>query len=163
MDTSKRISLIDSQLLVDYILKKYGPMSHLKLQKLLYYCEAYHLAYFDDSLINDEFEAWIHGPVSRKIYNELKDKSILYTDLSFNNSYNTEKALKEKLTIDQFQLINDVLEELSSWTGFELENATHSELPWIEARNGYSPADRCENIISKTTMKTFYQNELNAN
>lgn len=38
---------IDSIILSDYILKHYGPMSHLKLQRLLFYCDAYHLAYFD--------------------------------------------------------------------------------------------------------------------
>lgn len=43
----KNMGTIDSIILSDYILKHYGPMSHLKLQKLLFYCDAYHLAYFD--------------------------------------------------------------------------------------------------------------------
>lgn len=42
---------IDSIDLANYILYKYGSMSHLKLQKLLFYCDAYHLAYFDEELI----------------------------------------------------------------------------------------------------------------
>ena len=55
--TTKKISKIDSELLTEYILSKYGKMSHLKLQKLLYYVQAFHLAYFDSPLIDDDFEA----------------------------------------------------------------------------------------------------------
>lgn len=43
----KSMETIDSIILSDYILKHYGPMSHLKLQRLLFYCDAYHLACFD--------------------------------------------------------------------------------------------------------------------
>lgn len=57
----KEISSIDSNKLVDYILVRGGAMSHLKIQKILFYIEAYHLAYFDSSIIEDEFQAWVHG------------------------------------------------------------------------------------------------------
>ena len=77
MKTVKSISSIDSGLLADYVLSTHGPMSHLKLQKLLYLIEGYHLAYFTESLIDDEFQAWTHGPVSRKVYDSLKDKSAM--------------------------------------------------------------------------------------
>lgn len=68
----KSLQKIDSVVFSDYILKHYGPMSHLKLQKLIFYCDAYCLAYFDKELVTDQFEAWVHGPVSRKVYNSLK-------------------------------------------------------------------------------------------
>lgn len=37
-----QLQKIDVLVLSDYIIKHYGPMSHLKLQKLLFYCDAYH-------------------------------------------------------------------------------------------------------------------------
>jgi uncharacterized phage-associated protein len=77
---------IDSIILSDYILKHYGPMSHLKLQRLLFYCDVYHLAYFDKELIEDSFEAWVHGPISRKVYGSLKDKYMLYEELTYSNN-----------------------------------------------------------------------------
>jgi uncharacterized phage-associated protein len=55
MESLKKLGKVNAQMIADYILQKYGPMSHLKLQKLLYYCESYHLAYFDDNLILEEF------------------------------------------------------------------------------------------------------------
>ena len=74
---------VDSTDLCEYILKKVGPMSHLKLQKLLFYVQAYHLAYFDSPIITDSFEAWAHGPVSRKIYNELRDLSTIHREIRY--------------------------------------------------------------------------------
>lgn len=135
MESLKNLGKVNAQMIADYILQKYGPMSHLKLQKLLYYY--------------------------REVYDSLKDSSVLYVDLGFADTNNPEAELNNLVSSDQSQLIIDVLNELSAWTGLELENATHSELPWCEARQGLGPADRCEKIISKNTMKSFYKAELN--
>ena len=164
MEQIKEIGQVNALLLADYILQEYGSMSHLKLQKLLYYCEAYHLAYINKILIRQEFEAWVHGPVCRDVYNNLKDSSLLYSDISFvveKKNYNPKSEIIKILTTEQLDVITEVLEELSTWTGLELETATHNELPWIEARAGYSPGERCSQIISKETMNRFYKKEIN--
>lgn len=162
MEKFKCLQKIDSVVFSDYILKHYGPMSHLKLQKLLFYCDAYCLAYFDQELVTDKFEAWVHGPVSRKVYNSLKDKSILYSDLAYSEKEGEDvDAEFEKLTQDQQDLISSILQDLSTWTGMELEAATHREEPWLEARKGYSEADKCSVLISKETTRRFYKEEIN--
>lgn len=158
MQATKDISKTSAITLSNFILKHYGPMSHLKLQKLLYYCEAYHLAYFGDSIINENFQAWIHGPVCREVYNALKGRSILYSDISFDNASNPDEEIAV-LTSSQINLISDVLATLSTWQDGELEAATHREQPWITARRGYMPADRCEVEISKEEMMHFYKAE----
>ncbi|KAA6320774.1 hypothetical protein EZS27_029497 [termite gut metagenome] len=152
---------INSIILSNYILKNYGSMSHLKLQKLLFYCDAYHLAYFDEELIEDRFEAWVHGPVSRIVYGELKDKSILYSDLSYIDNGIDPCEEFSKLASTQKELLIDVLNELSAWTGLELETVVHKEYPWIEARRGYALGDKCSVNISKEITKLFYKKELN--
>ena len=119
-------------------------MSHLKLQKLLFYCDAYYLAYFDKELIEDSFEAWVHGPISRKVYGSLKDKYMLYEELTYSNE--TQKDVDkefEKLTQDQQDFVISILEELYTWTMFELEASICNEKPWKEARIGYGEADKC--------------------
>lgn len=149
---------IDSIVLANYILKHYGPMSHLKLQKLLFYCDAYCLAYFGQELISDKFEAWVHGPVSRKVFNELKGASLLYADMYYSQIPGIdEDAIFNLLPIDVKDLLTDVLGSLSQWSGIELERATHRERPWIEAREGYAEADKCHNEISKATTLSFYR------
>lgn len=161
MKISKKISTISIDLLADFVLFKFGPMSHLKLQKLLFYCEAYHLAYFGQSLINEEFEAWVHGPVCRELFNTFRDKSLLYSDLAHTGPDPTED-ISNAITSDQYSLLDEVLSGLSEWTGPELERATHNEAPWKEARNGLGPADRCTAVISKDRMEEFYKKDLSA-
>lgn len=160
MIATPKTGKIDSVVFANYILKHYGPMSHLKLQKLLFYCDAYCLAFFGEELLSDKFEAWVHGPVCRRVFNEMKGASLLYTDMSYSPMPGIdEDETFSKLSFDVKDLLNDVLVNLTKWTGIELERSTHSELPWIEARQGYGEADRCHVEISKETTRTFYRNQ----
>lgn len=151
---------IDSVVLANYILKHYGPMSHLKLQKLLFYCDAYCLAFFGRELISDRFEAWVHGPVCRKVYDEMKGASVLYTDMAYSpiNGID-EDAEFDRLPTDVKELLTDVLRNLNTWTGYQLEISTHNELPWQQARMGYSEADKCHVEISKETTRNYYRSQ----
>lgn len=138
-------------------------MSHLKLQKILYFVQAFHLAYFDQELIADDFEAWVHGPVSRVVYNELKNQSKIYDELIFNTKESgtlPSFEIEELLTIDQFELINDVIEEYILKSGGELEALTHTEQPWINARKGFAPCDKCCTVIPKEEIKILYKQYL---
>ncbi|MES2589280.1 MAG: type II toxin-antitoxin system antitoxin SocA domain-containing protein [Bacteroidota bacterium] len=155
------MSTIPVLTLADYVLSSYGPMSQLKLQKLLYYCEAYHLANFDTNLLNENFEAWLHGPVCPEVFHELKGQSLLYSDIAYTKGGNPKDEVVKILTSEQFDFITLVLEDLSTWTGPELERSTHSEKPWVEARIGYGEADRCNVVIGKESMKIYYKAELN--
>jgi uncharacterized phage-associated protein len=49
------------------------PVSNLKLQKLLYYAQAWQLALYDEPLFNDRIEAWVHGPVVPSVYRQYKE------------------------------------------------------------------------------------------
>lgn len=160
MEVTRSIGKVSATLLADFILLKYGPMSHLKLQKLLYYTDAYHLAYFETELIAENFEAWVHGPVCKEVYEALKDRSKLYSEIGFNGSYNPEELIVKSITEDQLDLISQVNNELATWSAIDLESATHSETPWLEARMGLNPAAKSNNIISKQTMREFYTKEL---
>ena len=154
----KHLNTVDSEILAAYILKKHGSMSHLKLQKLVFYVQAYHLAYFNADLISDEFEAWVHGPVSRKLYESLNTENALYSDVFYEEKNDSPDTIfNESLTNDQLQLIDDVLEELSPLTTLQLENMVHSEMPWKTAREGYSTVDKCHVIIEKEIIRTFYK------
>lgn len=160
MEVINNLKTIDTIVLSNYILKHYGPMSHLKLQKLVYYCDAYSLAYFGKSLITDDFEAWVHGPVCRRLYDSLKDKSKLYSDVAYaSDGIDVDKEFSI-LTSDQQSLISSVLSQLSSWSSFELEVSTHQESPWKNARKGYSEADKCSVVISKDDMREYYRKEI---
>lgn len=160
METSKNIQIIDSTVLADYILESKGCMSHLKIQKLLYLIEGYHLAYFDEPLLNDEFEAWVHGPVSRKLYNTLKDKSKLHSDIIYKPKEGEESPksiVVRTLASEQIELVDTILSMYGDDTGLELEAITHGQPPWINARRGYAPCDKCEILVSKDEMREYFK------
>ena len=152
---------VDSISLSEYIVAKIGKMTHLKLQKLVYYSEAYHLAYFDKSIIDDDFQAWLHGPVSRKLWNHLKPIANVYDNVRIKGDRDTSiKEFENKVTPDQLDLINDVLKEYGTESSYDLECLTHAEEPWQEARRGCASDDRCTEIINKETMKKYYKQNL---
>src|SRR5687767_401361 len=51
-----------------YILMEHGPLSAMKLQKLVYYSQAWSLVWDDRQLFREPVEAWANGPVVRELY-----------------------------------------------------------------------------------------------
>jgi uncharacterized phage-associated protein len=156
--------MVDSAELAKYILAKVPDVKHLKLQKLLYYIEAWHLAIEDDSIIDDQFQAWVHGPVSEKIWHIYKAQSTLYNIIAVDRAAldTAVRKLDSTLTEEQKELISDVLEEYGSKTAYALECLTHAEEPWRAARKGVPDGEASSNIISKDAMKRFYRQRLDA-
>ncbi len=153
---------VDSIDLANYVLAKTGAASHLKLQKLLYYIQAWHLAYFDEPLIADEFEAWMHGPVSRKVWRHFKDSAsplLSPIEVPPNGSKAIQKV-EAALIPDQVEFIGDILQEYGDKSAYHLECLTHAEKPWIEARGDCAPEEACSNRIEKDSMKSFYKKQL---
>lgn len=146
----------------DYIILRLSEaqecVNMLKLQKLLYYCQAWNLAIHDEELFRDDFQAWIHGPVNRTIYDRFKDSKSLYSQMSEIDIRSTFNIMD--LSPRDKNLIDSVLEVYAKYSGTQLEQLTHMEDPWTKAREGYSPAQRCEEIIDKDLMRSYYKSRL---
>jgi len=154
---------IDSIELAKLLLAKAGPMPHLKLQKLLYYVEAWHLAILGQSIIDDQFKAWVHGPVSTKVWHAFKDsKSPVFNKITIpaGAAKRVRIRMESILMPEQLSLIDDVCKEYGKLNAYELEALTHSEKPWADARKGVPPGDASSKVISKTTMAKFYRARL---
>lgn len=163
IEKKKSIGKVSSETLGNYVGSKLKVISHLKLQKILYYIQAFHLAYYEEPLFNEKFQAWVHGPVLRSIYDKLKDKSLLHAELHYVRNEKKHlplDVLKTNLTKDQIELIDEVISVYGKMTGLQLEKLTHSEKPWIEARGKCQPGDRCSDLISNDTMKKYYKKAL---
>lgn len=153
------------QVISDYVIhacKVQGAVSLnvLKHQKLLYYIQAWHLAFNgeDKPAFNGEFEAWVHGPVNRTIYDQYKNSHFIYSELELKDIQNSKSI--EAIDGNMVNHINTVLEVYASLSGSELEELSHRETPWLEARIGFGPYQRCEKNISQKTMYTYYKNRL---
>jgi uncharacterized phage-associated protein len=142
----------------DYIMLKVceagESLNPLKLQKLAYYSEAWSWAIAGKHLTGSPFQAWIHGPVSRELFDRFKDVKSLYSPAELADirpEFNPENIdPQERAHIDR------VLDAYARFTGSQLETMTHAEDPWIEARKGYGPTERCEVAIKTELMQRYY-------
>lgn len=132
-----------------HILQKQGSMTAMKLQKLVYYSQAWHLVRTERLLFVDQIEAWAAGPVIRSLYSAHRGKYYLDTptDVGGDPSILTEE---EKKSIDV------VVSHYGKLTAEQLSDLTHSEPPWINARVGLGPTDRGSSVIDPTEMADYY-------
>ncbi|WP_207711791.1 type II toxin-antitoxin system antitoxin SocA domain-containing protein [Sulfobacillus harzensis] len=133
-------------------------MTNLRLQKLVYYAQAWHLALYDQPLMAGTFKAWVHGPVLPELYQQFKMYgSSPIREERYSDDWLTE--FQESVHPDTIELLDDVAETYMGFTAFELERMTHREAPWLEAREGLSPD--AHRPIREETMKTYYRQLLN--
>ncbi len=122
-------------------------LTNLKLQKLVYYAQAWYLALKDEPLFDGEFEAWIHGPVNTHLYNRFRHYRWNPID------ENPERRIEA----DVADYLDEIIDVFGGETAYNLERMTHSEEPWIEARGGIPNNTPSSSIISQETMKSYYR------
>jgi uncharacterized phage-associated protein len=127
------------------------PISNLKLQKLLYYAQAWYLALKDRPLFDDPIEAWVHGPVVPNVYREYRDWS--WQPIA-------RDVTRPELDSEIVAHLDEVMEAYGGLSAFYLERLTHSERPWRKAR-GKLPADAQSHAeISQAEMRDYYKARL---
>ncbi|MBT1162093.1 type II toxin-antitoxin system antitoxin SocA domain-containing protein [Bifidobacterium sp. SO1] len=132
-----------------YILDKQGTMTTMKLQKLVYYSKAWHLAWTGNSLFPQRIEAWANGPVCPDLYQEHKGE--------FRVSHlPSGKGNPANVTDDEKASIDSVLNAYGDMQPYELIDQTHSEAPWRDARRGVPDGARSHNEITDAAMYDFY-------
>lgn len=132
--------------------EQHAPVTNLKLQKLLYYAQAWHLVFFNgESLFDDPIEAWVHGPVVPAIFRR-------YKEYQWNPIANVAVVLSEERRAH----LEKVWGAYGKFSPTELERLTHSEQPWKEVRVGL-PIDASSNrIIPTGLMRKYYSSLLDA-
>ena len=123
-------------------------ITHLKLQKLVYYAQAWYLALNEESLFNSRFEAWAHGPVSPSLYARFAGHG--YTPISKSVA---QTSVEDP---DVLEHLKDVWRVYGALSPTALEQKTHSERPWLDARGTLGPLERCTTEIKPESMKNYY-------
>lgn len=124
-------------------------ITHLKLQKLVYYAQAWSIAILNKPLFDEDLEAWAHGPVAPSIWTKLNKHG--WNSLEFDCLKSTATFPKKTES-----LLSEIQRIYGALTAKTLENLTHQELPWKESRAGLAPEAKSNNPISKKTMGEFY-------
>ncbi len=131
-----------------YILEKLGRTSTMKLQKLCYYSQAWSLVWNDKELFEEEFHAWTNGPVCKELFFKTQGK--------FAVEAKDEGGDSNKLTRQQKNTIDKVLEFYAEHDAQWLSRLTHMEAPWCEARKNIDPSTGGDEIITKESMGIYY-------
>lgn len=117
-------------------------MTHLKLQKLLYYCQGFAIIILGQPLFENKIEAWLHGPVVVDVYDQYK---------SFGgNIITVNDEVEIELTDDEKDLIDEVYSVYGQFSAWSLRNLTHNEPTWLNAEN------KIDKIITVDAMQDYF-------
>jgi uncharacterized phage-associated protein len=130
-----------------FILRERGPMSAMKLEKLIYYAQAWHLVWEERPLFDERIEAWASGPVAPALYKAHRGR--FYIDA-------WPKGDPDTLDEGEAESVRAVLDYYGDWTAHQLSELTHREAPWREARAGLAPGQRGNKEITQAAMVEFY-------
>jgi uncharacterized phage-associated protein len=133
-------------------LSKGDKINNLKLQKLLYYCQAWYLANYDKPLFGDPIQAWVHGPVVPIVFQAYKFSGWSPIHLEYPacmGGSHLPGHVKAHL--------DNVLSAYGGFSGWDLERLTHREDPWRIARAGLPPDASSASVISHESMKSYYR------
>ncbi len=131
-----------------YILSKCGDMTAMKLQKLVYYSQCWSLVWDERPLFSEQIQAWANGPVCPALYDQHRGIFSVNTGTITGNPNALDKDATE--TIDA--VLKFYGEKSAQW----LSDLTHSEAPWLDARDGLSPGARSNRAIPLAAMAEYY-------
>jgi len=133
-----------------YILKKAGRMTTMKLQKLVYYSQAWSLVWDEEPLFDEPIEAWANGPVVRSLYDAHRGQFKVGTSDFVGRGKCSNLSKKQKETID------GVLKYYGDKSAQWLIDLTHLEDPWRNARGNCGRGESCDSVISHDAMMEYY-------
>jgi uncharacterized phage-associated protein len=120
-----------------------GEVPTIKLQKLCYYCQAWHLAMHGVPLFNEDFVKWPHGPVCQELFN-------IHIGCFSISGRNIPRGLRcnEKFSTSESGAVELVIQHYGPLDGDDLSIITHQEDPWKNTPDNA--------VIPKDFMRDFY-------
>lgn len=124
-------------------------ISNLKLQKLLYFIQSHFLVQKNEICFTDEIKACDLGPIIQSVYNEYKHFGAGNIPCVF-ISYDISKGdIKE----NDRKLIDEVIDEFSTFTSSEMMEIIKGQDPWIKT---YKQGKKIS--IGTKLLKEFFTN-----
>ncbi len=144
-----------SDKLIDFHRNKYDEsISPMKLQKLCYYAQGFYMALNEEeTLFEDDFQAWQHGPVIRDLYIEYRENGWkqITNDVDISIYDTNEKE-------DEFLM--EIVNSFGSYDGSTLSVMTHNESPWLDARGDLSENAASTELISKDSIYNYFKSQI---
>jgi uncharacterized phage-associated protein len=122
-------------------------VTHLRVQKLLYFAQAWHLLALDRPLFDEDMQAWAHGPVVPSVFHALKEFG--WQPLPLDGD-------ADDIEGDSLGILEQVVDIYGDYSAKRLERMTHGEDPWRVTRGELSPEERCERPIPMGLIRDYY-------
>lgn len=119
----------------------------MKLQKLIYYCQAWSLVWDEAPLFKEKIFAWANGPVVYELFKKYQRKFIVSS---------CPQGDTARLSLDQKETIEAIILFYGKKTSQWLSDLTHSEDPWRNARKGIPQNERGFQEITHASMSEYY-------
>ncbi len=123
-------------------------LTNLKIQKLLYYAQAWYLVNYNQPLFSDAIEAWDFGPVVRTLYGRWKKHGA--APIPYKSNGKEEAVFSDQ----EVEFLRDYFRIFSSLSATALVSMSHSEDPW---KNAYVPKGRV--VINPNNIRTYYKKQ----
>lgn len=145
-----------------------APLTQMKLQKLIYFAHGWHLALYDEPLVDAVFQAWKYGPVIPSVYHEFKEYGLLGiseqgTELNVSDSFKISwvRPQIEDKTRTVIPLLNKIWEVFGKYNGTQLSHMTHADgSPWRKVYEENPVARNAE--IPDIEIKRYFKGMMNA-
>lgn len=132
---------------VNYLKSRHPYYGKVQLQKLVYYTQAWSLAWDGRPLFQDNVEAWRAGPCTWAVHHASLEREV------------TDEQAVSALTAEERATVDAVYDYYGDYTGNALSDRTHAEAPWLEARGDLPPSANSNNVISHRLMRRFFSQQ----
>lgn len=143
--------------------KKAGvPVSHMKVQKLVFFLHAWSLALRDaGSFVTEPPEAWPYGPVFDSLYHELKSYGSSNIDayLKELNPATGQMAAMVPNSADTefYRFLDQVWDRYGNFSALQLSALSHEAAgPWAQAREKHA------RVIDSDMIRNYYRGKLHS-
>lgn len=132
-----------------FIIDRFGEITKWKLQKLVYFCQAWSLVWDDKPLFQEKLLAYAAGPFSPELEASF-GKSIVLTN------FNYKHGDSSKLSEENIKTINAVIIGYGQCDSEKLGRIARSHNPWIEARLEVPDFEKSNNEVTQESIADFY-------
>lgn len=120
-------------------------VGRVKVHKLLYYCQGWHLTWTGKPLFREPIEAWSNGPVIADFWaDEQHDRGV---------------PPPQTLSAEQQSIVDYVLERYGRMTGKQLITMTHSEDPWRDVSESEDPWVTATQLIGHDALREWFDSD----
>lgn len=122
------------------------PIDPMSLEKHLFYAQAFYLATTRRALFQDEFQAWVNGPVVREVWDRYHGPAVI----------DAPESIPPTLGAEEAKFMRGIVAFCGPLQPMELSLATHAEAPWINAREGFDSWEPCSRVIPQNEIREYY-------